>query len=300
MSDGATITRSEVDVRPLTGRIGVELRGLTLSGRLDDASIETIRRTLLRHKVLFFRGQHHLDEKEQEAFARLLGDPVPHPTVRSLQGTDYVLDIDGSHGGGRASSWHTDVTFVRDYPKISILRGVVVPEAGGDTVWANTAAAYQDLPEVLKDLADRLWAVHSNDYDYAGGRSQVRETDVKRYKEVFTRTIYETQHPLVRVHPESGERSLVLGHFVKRFVGIGSVDSRHLFEIFQSHIVRHENTVRWLWAPGDVAMWDNRATQHRAIDDYGDQPRIVRRVTLRGEVPRSIDGRSSIAISPAA
>lgn len=300
MTDTATLALATLDVRPLTGRIGAEISGLILSAGLDEPYVRSIRRALLRHKVLFFRGQHHLDETAQESFARLLGDPVPHPTVPSLEGTNYVLDIDGSHGGGRASSWHTDVTFVPDYPKISILRGVVVPEAGGDTVWANTAAAYHDLPPVLRDLADRLWAVHSNDYDYAAGRSQVRESDVKRYREVFTRTVYETEHPLVRVHPETGQRSLILGHFVKRFVGIGSAESRHLFDIFQSQIVRHENTVRWRWAPGDVAMWDNRATQHRAVDDYGDQPRIVRRVTLRGEVPLSVDGRTSVAISPSA
>lgn len=300
MNDIATIPLPTLDIQPLAGRIGAEIRGIALSNHLDHAHIRSIRQALLRHKVLFFRGQHHLDEAAQEGFAHLLGEPVPHPTVPSFEGTRYILDIDGSHGGGRASSWHTDVTFVPDYPKISILRSVVVPEAGGDTVWANTAAAYQELPTVLRDLADRLWAVHSNDYDYAATRSEVRASDVKRHKEVFTRTIYETEHPLVRVHPETGERSLVLGHFVKRFVDVGSADSRHLFDIFQSHIVRHENTVRWRWAAGDVAMWDNRATQHRAVDDYGEQPRIVRRVTLRGDRPVSVDGRTSVAISPSA
>lgn len=128
----------------------------------------------------------------------------------------------------------------------------------------------------------------------------MRSSDVRRYKDVFTKTIYETEHPLVRVHQETGERSLVLGHFVKRFVGVASTVSRHLFEISQSHIMRDENTVRWRWTPGDVAMWDNRATQHQAVDNYGDQPRIVRRVTLRGETPLSVDGRTSLAISPVA
>lgn len=140
--------------------------------------------------------------------------------------------------------------------------------------------------------------MHSNDYDYAAGRAQVRPSDVKRYKEVFTRKIYETRHPLVRVHPESGERSLILGHFVKRFVDVGSADARHLFDIFQSHIVRHENTVRWRWAPGDVAMWDNRATRHRAVDDYDDQPRnrsardLARRSTTRCRRPNQYSDHS--------
>ena len=210
MSATATIAPPAFDIRPLTGRIGAQITGVSLSGPLNELTVQAIEQALLRHKVLFFRGQHHLDEAEQVAFARLLGDLVPHPTIPSLEGTDYILDLDGSHGGGRASSWHTDVTFVPDFPKISILRSVVVPETGGDTVWANTAAAYQELPDVLRDLADRLWALHSNDYDYGASRPQPRASDTRHYKEVFTRTVYETEHPLVRVHPETGERSLLL------------------------------------------------------------------------------------------
>ncbi len=294
-AQAAVLERTALDIRPVTARIGAEAQGITLSGQLDPAQVAAIRQALVRHKVLFFRGQHHLDEAGQEAFGRLLGELVPHPTVPSLSGTSFILDIDGSHGGGRASSWHTDVTFVDTPPEISILRGVVVPDAGGDTVWANTAIAYADLPPILRELADKLWAVHSNDYDYAASRPNARPEDLRRHNEIFTRTVYETEHPLVRVHPESGERTLVLGHFFKRFIGLNAADSRRLFELFQAHITRHENTVRWRWAPGDVAIWDNRATQHRAVDDYGDQPRIVRRVTIKGPVPVSVDGRHSIA-----
>ncbi len=110
--------------------------------------------------MVFFRDQD-LDEAGQEAFGRRLGDLVAHPTVPSLAGTAGVLDIDGSRGE-RASSWHTDVTFVPAYPALSILRAVTLPPYGGDTLWANTAAAYADLPEPLRDLADKLWALHSN------------------------------------------------------------------------------------------------------------------------------------------
>jgi len=246
--------------------------------------------------VLFFRGQTHLDEAGQEAFGRLFGELVPHPTVPSLQGTENVLDVDGRRGE-RASSWHTDVTFVADYPRISILRSVIAPERGGDTLWANTVAAYAELPEALRDLADRLWVLHSNVYDYVGNRQVTSEEAVRRYNEVFTRTKYETEHPLVHVHPETGERSLILGHFAQKVLGFGSSDSARLLAIFQDHITRPENTVRWRWAAGDVAVWDNRATQHRAVDDYGDQPRVVRRVTVAGEPPVSVDGRRSVTRS---
>jgi alpha-ketoglutarate-dependent taurine dioxygenase len=282
-----------LQIHPIGGRIGAEIQGVRLSGDLQPATLQAIRQALLRYKVIFFRDQTHLDEAEQEAFGRLFGGLVPHPTVPSLKGTENVLDIDGSRGE-RASSWHTDVTFVADYPKISILRGVVVPEAGGDTLWANTAAAYAHLPEALREFAEKLWVLHSNVYDYVGNRQIVSAEAQKRYNEVFTSTKYETEHPLVHVHPETGERALILGHFAQKVVGYGSTDSAHLLALFQEHIIRPENTVRWRWSAGDVAIWDNRATQHRAIDDYGDAPRVVRRVTIAGEPPVSVDRRQSV------
>ena len=288
------LAEATIDIRPITARIGAEIAGVKLSGDLAPATVETIRAALLRHKVVFFRGQAHLDEAGQEQFGRLLGTPISHPTVPSLAGTEHILDIDGAKGQ-RAASWHTDITFIPAYPQFSILRGVVVPAVGGDTVWANTATAYADLPAPLRLLADQLWAVHSNLYDYAGTRPNASGEAVRHYREVFSATVYETEHPLVRIHPETGERVLILGHFLQRILGLSSSDSAHLFSIFQDYVIRPENTVRWRWTEGDVAIWDNRATQHRAVDDYGDQPRIVRRITIAGDVPVSVDGRQSVA-----
>ena len=185
------------------------------------------------------------------------------------------------------------MTFLDAYPKISILRGFVIPPYGGDTVWANTVAAYDGLPPALKTLAESLWAVHSNLYDYAAARPQASAAATKQYEEVFTSTVYETEHPIVRVL-RTGERSLVLGYFFRRFVGYSQSDSNHLFEMLQSHVTRLENTVRWRWHAGDVAIWDNTATQHCAIIDYGDQKRVVRRSTVMGEVPVCIDGLTSV------
>ena len=284
---------TDLSVHPVTGRIGAEIRGIRLSGDLERKTVDDIRRALNEYKVVFFRGQQHLDDAGQEAFAQKLGKPVPHPTVPVKEGSSYLLEIDSSRGG-RANSWHTDVTFVDAYPFASILRAVVIPPAGGDTLWANTVAAYRDLPQELRDLADRLWAVHSNEYDYAARRPNASDEETRRYHETFTSTVYETEHPLVHVHPETGERSLLLGHFVKRIVGLSSADSAHLFALLQNHIIAPENTVRWRWNAGDVAIWDNRATQHYAVNDYGDQRRVVRRVTLDGAVPVSVDGRRSV------
>ncbi|WKN22792.1 TauD/TfdA dioxygenase family protein [Azotobacter vinelandii] len=279
-----------LDIQPITGRIGAEIRGVKLSTGLDAVTLGAIQDALLRYKVLFFRDQT-LDDAEQEGLAELFGDPAAHPTVPVREGSRCLLELDSTR---RANSWHTDVTFVEDYPKICILRSLVAPAFGGDTVWANTATAYDDLPAELRELADRLWAVHSNEYDYtATQKPDVDPTVLAEHRRVFTSTLYETEHPLVRVHPQNGERSLLVGNFIKRVKGLSKADSQRLLDIFQGYATREENTVRWRWRAGDVAIWDNRATLHRAVDDYGTQDRLVRRATVAGEVPVSVDGRRS-------
>ncbi|UXY15501.1 TauD/TfdA family dioxygenase [Chitiniphilus purpureus] len=299
MSDILSNPPAGVSVHPVAGRIGAEIRGIRLAPDLPEATRAFIRAAWLKYKVVFFRGQDHLDDARQEALVTLFGDQaVPHPTARIKDGTAYVLELDSRHGG-RANSWHTDVTFVDAYPQASILRGVVIPEAGGDTVWANTHTAYTDLSPELRELVDRLWAVHSNEYDYAARKPEADAESLRRYHEVFTSTVYETEHPVVHVHPETGERHLLLGHFVKRLVGLPTSDGQHLFNLLQSHVTRLENTVRWRWQPGDVAVWDNRATQHYAVDDYGQAHRVVRRVTVDGSVPVATDGRRSRTLSKA-
>lgn len=284
-----------LDIHPVAGRIGAEIRGIKLSGDLDAATVDAIQQALVQYKVIFFRQQTHLDDQSQEAFAHLLGEPIAHPTVPVRDGTRFLLELDGARGH-RANSWHTDVTFVDAYPKASILRSVLAPSSGGDTVWANTSSAYNDLTPEVRALADTLWAVHSNEYDYAARKPDVAPEKLEEYRKIFTSTVYETEHPVVRVHPVSGEKTLLLGHFVKRLKGYSQADSAHLFNLLQSHVTRLENTVRWRWNTGDVSIWDNRATQHYAVDDYGTQERIVRRVTLKGDVPVGVQGQRSQTI----
>lgn len=293
-----------LDIVPLAGRIGAEVRGIRLSGDLAPETFAALKAALHRHRVLFVRGQHHLDDAGHEAFGRLWGEIEPHPTVPAPDGTSF-LELNSRHGG-RADSWHTDVTFKAAPPKVCVLRAVVIPPLGGDTVWANAVAAYEGLPPALKTLAESLRAVHGNDYDYAADRpvdegSDAENASRRQYRKVFTKTLIEAEHPVVRVHPETGERTLVLGHFAKRIVGLSGSESRHLLELFQHRVTRLENTVRWHWAQGDVAIWDNLTTQHYAINDYGDQHRVMRRVTVTGDVPVGVDGRPSTDLTtPAA
>jgi len=287
---------TEVTVRKVGGRIGAVVEGVRLDGDLDPATVADVRSALLEHKVLFFRGQHHLDDDAQIAFAEQLGPlTTAHPTVNT--GSARVLSVKATRGMA-ANSWHTDVTFVDRVPAISVLRAVTLPAYGGTTNWANTVTAYESLPEPLQHLVDHLWAVHTNAYDYARDTESGKDEEDSAFgREEFESTYYETEHPVVRVHPETGDRSLVLGHFVKKFVGLNSSESMALFKVLQDRVTKLENTVRWTWEPGDVAMWDNRATQHYAVADFDTQPREMRRITVAGDVPVSVDGRRSIVVA---
>lgn len=279
----------------LGAHIGARIDGVRLGGNLDPATVSLIRQTLLEHKVIFFRGQEHLTDDSQYEFAELLGSPTTaHPTVTS-RGTK-VLPIDSDYG--KANSWHTDVTFVDRIPKASILRAVQLPTYGGSTTWASGVAAYNALPEPLKVLADNLWATHTNVYDYAATSAERAQDDnAKEYRAEFQSTYFETEHPVVRVHPETGERTLLLGHFVKSLVGLSSTQSQALFRVLQDHAISLEFTTRWNWQSGDVAIWDNRATQHYAVADYDDQYRRLNRITLAGDVPVDIRGERSRSVA---
>jgi alpha-ketoglutarate-dependent taurine dioxygenase len=282
-----------VTVTKLGSRIGARVDGVLLGGDLDPVTVEQIRQALLTHKVIFFRGQHHLDDAQQLAFARLLGTPVGHPAaLMSVKDAPTITPINSEFG--KATRWHTDVTFAANYPAASILRAVTLPSYGGSTLWASTVAAYDKLPDPLKRLVENLWAVHSNRYDYVTAESQASMTDNERaFRQVFEKPDFRTEHPVVRVHPETGERTLLAGDFVRNFVGLDSHISNALLELVQRRITEPENTIRWNWEAGDVAIWDNRATQHRAVDDYDNQPRLMHRVTLMGDVPVNVHGERS-------
>lgn len=287
LTDAGVPSPTRLAVERLTGRIGAVVDGVELHGELDQAVVDEIEALLTEHKVLFFRRQH-LDPATHVAFAERLGPTTAaHPTVPSLRGHERVFELD-SASGARANVWHTDVTFVHRPPRASILSGVVIPAVGGDTIWANTETAYLDLPPHLRALADHAWAVHGNTADYGS-----LTTAGNAYTSAFHSTSFEARHPVVRVHPRSGNPSLLLGGFTRRIEGLSSTESADLVRLLQSYVTRPENTVRWRWQAGDVVMWDNQSTQHYAVDDYGAAPRKVQRVTLVGEPARSLDGRTS-------
>jgi len=289
-------SESPLDVEPVGGRIGAEVRDIALSRVTDDSTMAAIRAALVRHKVLFFRNQQ-LDDQEHEAFAARLGRPERR--AAPVAGSRYLIELNSSDGYA-ANIWHTDQTYMQSPPDMTMLRALVSCKAGGDTLWANTAVAYMDLPDPLKVLADNLWGIHSSTFDYAQvfGKDKDNKGRDEKWLQTVRPTVVEAEHPVVRVHPETGDRTLLVGSYLQRFVGLNGADSRHLMSILQDHITEPENTVRWRWQAGDVAIWDNRATQHRAITDQGSQLRVMRRATLAGSAPVGIDGRQSRARKP--
>jgi taurine dioxygenase len=287
-------TSRAFDVAPVTPRLGAELIGLDLAGELSEEVIADVRAALLRHRVVFFRDQR-IGIDEQTAFASRFGEiTVGHPTLPGPDGLPQVLELD-SLSGARADHWHTDVTFTDRPPALSVLRTVVIPPVGGDTLWANTVAAYEDLPAPLRLLAEGLRAVHTNTYDYANPK-HIADEARRRHQEKFVSKVFETEHPVVRIHPETDERALLLGGFAHRIAGLAPNESSSLLGLLAERVTRPENTVRWRWREGDVAVWDNRATQHYAINDYGDARRVVQRVTVAGAIPVGVDGRPSQAL----
>ncbi|AMA60153.1 TauD/TfdA dioxygenase family protein [Bradyrhizobium sp. CCGE-LA001] len=278
------------DIVKSATRLGAEIKNVRLSDELSDEVIGALGQLLLEHKVIFFRDQGHLDDFEQQRFALRLGSL----TTPKTQGS--VLGNAPDRRSGRDDQMHTDDRFGDACPKISVLRGVVIPPDDRDTLWSSTAAAYLDLPEPLRMLADNLWAVYCSAHDCSVNRHS-GEMDQKQFDDIFIGTICEDARPVVRVHPETGERLLVLGDSVRNFVGLEKYASQKLLDRFRSYLTSPENTVRWSWRSGDVVIWDNRATQCYSTRESSDLDRMERYSAIDGDVPLSIAGPRFVARS---
>ncbi len=292
---------SEVTVTPLSVYIGAEIGGVDLSAALSDAAVAAIRAALLRWKVVFFRDQS-LDHEAHIRFARRFGDPTPghvvfggdavYPEIYSI--AKHRLANAGGPAVQRAwSGWHADVTPAINPPFASILRGVVVPPYGGDTLWTNLAVACRALSPALRGFLATLRARHAYEAPERGGEKEA-------YRDRVEANPLVAEHPLVTVHPETGEEVLYVSpSFVRSIVELTPTEGQSLLEMLWEHAVRPEYTVRFKWRPGDVAFWDNRATAHLAPNDIfaTDFDRQYYRVTLMGDVPVGVDGEPSRRVS---
>jgi taurine dioxygenase len=293
--------QAAVEVAPMAIHIGAEIRGVDLSRPLPPQQVSAIRAALVRWKVIFFRNQP-LDHRQHIAFARQFGDTTAGHVVYGSDGEYPQIYSVAKHRKANRfqgqvlfrawSGWHTDITAAINPPAASILRGEVVPPYGGDTQFTNLVAAYNALSPTMRAFVDGLRGVHR-----FAPPSGVDETP--EYRELMRKRTLVSEHPIVRVHPESGERALFVSpSFLKSVVGLAARESQVLLEFLWEHVVRPEFTVRFRWEPGSVAFWDNRATAHLAPRDIFDSDfeRQFYRVTLVGDVPVGVDGRPSTAV----
>jgi len=263
-----------IECTRLSGCLGAEAHGVDLAA-IDDATCEQLQRAFLEHHVLVFRDQKLLPE-QQIAFGERWGELHIHPIVPHLEGHPPILPID-NHGKRRTITevWHSDVTFEERPPMASLLYALEVPEAGGDTLFANQHAVYDRLSPGLQRMLEGLRAVHS-------GRGLASATGKGEQWKLHGRT-----HPVVRTHPETGRKALFVNSaFTIGFEDMTAEESRPLLAWLCRQAVTPDVTMRHRWRKGDLVMWDNRSVQHYAIHDYGDAQRRMHRVTVIGDEPR--------------
>ncbi len=274
-----------LDVVPLTATIGAEIRGVDLATAPDDAEVMTrIERALHDHLVIFFREQQ-LTPDQQIRFAGWFGPfehhafAKPHPDHPEMTVLDQITpETDG------ANSWHSDSSFMEQPALGSVLAAVQLPPLGGDTCWASMYAAFDALSPRMQTMLDGLTALHDIvmplEKAIAGGHSV--GSDLAEIRRAWP----PMEHPVVRHHPVTGRRALyVNSNFTTRILGIAKAESDVVLPFLLQHVQRPDFQVRFRWAPGSVAFWDNRVTQHFAVPDYTGHRRIMHRVTLTGERP---------------
>jgi taurine dioxygenase len=281
--DWAVRPYTRLTLEPYTEVIGAEVHGVDLAASLDDELRDEIRRALLEWKVLFFRDQQ-LTSRRQLQFALAFGELEHHPFLRQGETSEVVRfekgeDRTNPEAVGTENGWHTDVTWRAEPAMGAVLRAVEVPEHGGDTLWADMACAYDNLPTELRERIDDLRAVHSFVHVFGYGMSsEKRERMLEQYPPV--------EHPVVRTHPETGRKTLfVNSFFTERIVGCSDEESEWLLDRLAQQAMHPEWQVRLRWRPGTVAMWDNRATQHYASSDYYPHRRVMERVAIKGDRP---------------
>ncbi|MFF7649084.1 TauD/TfdA dioxygenase family protein [Streptomyces sp. NPDC007983] len=255
--------KQEAVVRPVSGALGAEIFGMDLTD-INDADFERIRELLLRYLVIFFPDQSHLTPEAHIALGKRFGEVEVHPFLPKVEGYPELALIE-SDKGGKADEWHIDVTFSPNPPVASILHLVTCPESGGDTMWSNQYLAYETLSEPYREMLDGLTAVHV-----------LKAPEVGEMK---------AEHPVVRIHPETGRRSLyVTRMWTSHIPQLSRHESDTVLQFLFEHSEQPIFNCRYRWQPGAVAMWDNRATQHLAINDYSAY-RKGQRVTILGDHP---------------
>ena len=269
---------TRLESRPLSPAIGAEIHGVDLREDLDDATISDIRAALLTHKVIFFRDQD-ITIEQHIAFARKFGPLEIHPATPKEQANREILRIaHGPDSRGKENFWHSDVTWRAEPSLGSILRAIELPQIGGDTLFADMAAAYAGLSPAMKEWICGLTAVHDIARVFAGRLGQTPEDLHAKYPP--------QEHPVVRTHPETGQRALYVNTaFTSHIKGLSTKESEWLLSHLYAQATLPEYQCRFRWAVNSIAFWDNRASQHYAASDYFPAVRVMERVTIAGDRP---------------
>lgn len=279
---------------PVSGVLGAEIFGLDLSRPLPDAEWRELRAALVEHEVVFIRDQQ-LSREAQIDFAQHFGKPDIHPIANGMEEYPEVVKVwkPAGESASFGTGWHTDNTFFENPTILSFLYSVTIPPFGGDTLYASTSAAYRALSDTMRHLLGDLVAVHSASRAYdpkTTGEAKYRgETAISyRYSSEVER---EVEHPIIRKHPESGRESIyVNAMFTQRIVGLKPRESDALLQFLYHHVAQPDFQCRFRWQTGTLAIWDNRVTQHYALDDYQEHERLMYRVTVSADTADTATG----------
>jgi taurine dioxygenase len=281
-----------IEVKPWGGALGAEIFGVDLAQPLDDQTFAEIHQAFLDHLVIFFRDQDITPEQHKD-FGRRFGSFHIHPFVPGTLPDHPEIMLVRKTAGDRLNfggAWHSDVTFAEKPPLGTMLYAREVPEYGGDTLFANMYLAYEMLSEGMKQLLDGLYAVHTarNIYGDKGSyaRDEYRTGMQGMGIKIDNEANRETEHPVVRTHPQTGRKLLFVNlSFVTRFRNMSERESEALLKFLCEHAVVEDFTCRFRWQPGSVAFWDNRCVQHYALNDYPGKTRVMHRLTINGDRP---------------
>ncbi|MGI9591367.1 MAG: TauD/TfdA dioxygenase family protein [Myxococcota bacterium] len=274
-----------LSARRIAGPLGAEVEGLDLSQPLEDRQVAELNDALLAHQVVFLHGQQAMDDAAHLALARRFGELSVYPVLKALGG-DQALEVieDAEDNPPGADTWHTDVTWIEQPPKLAILAAQVIPEYGGDTLWASTTAAHDALSPVMQRMLSGLSVRHGlQESFWERVRAKAGDELCARAR---SQIAPEVEHPLIRTHPETGRRALfVAGGFMLGVKGMEPAESDLLLDFLMEHATQERFQVRWRWRAGDVAIWDERCTLHHALRDHYPQHRRMRRCTVDGDRP---------------
>ncbi len=272
-------------ITPLTASIGALIEGVDLSQNLPDETIADIRAALLAHKALFFEDQH-MTPRQHIDFAARFGALHTHPLYPSIPEIPEMIVLDNHKDNPTDNdAWHTDVTFIETPPLGSILHAQLLPPVGGDTLWSCMSAAYRALSPTMQRFLSGLEAVHDFTRSFPQDRLVAQNAGHEKYEAARAKHP-PVLHPVVRTHPETGEPCLFVNFgFTTRIKGMRGAESKTILDFLFQHIQKPEFLVRWRWSPKSVAFWDNRCTQHYAVNDYMPHRRVMHRATILGDKP---------------